>query len=430
MAKQINVGREKKRERGQITILLAFSLTVLLLFTGLAIDLGFAYVTKAKLSKAVDAACMTGMKNLALSPVTYKALATSSFNANYQKSSRDANDPLVSVGSSTNTKGQTLVNVSATATINTLFMRILPGFETISVSDSAESTRGKLVMTMVLDRSGSMGNNGGGAALKSAGPVFVGYFSDSSDEIAMTSFASNATLNLVMNYNFTTPIKNAITALTFTGATFGLGGLTLAKTQEDNYIVQPGQNVVKVVVYFTDGYVNTIQQSLSCNGTSTQYNFGGYDSGNSVGFFNPTTGVQIYSYDGSTIWYTCDANGCSTKTTTSCLRNVAGFKSAIDGKTKSFTRTNVTADAKFQSLQIATAMRTEGIYIYALGLGTSIDQTFLQQIANDPASSSYNLTEPQGLAGFAASCPSSQCTMQLQQIFQTIAAKILLRLSQ
>jgi hypothetical protein len=304
-------------------------------------------------------------------------------------------------------------------------MRILPGFKTISVSDSAESTRGKLVMTMVLDRSGSMGNNGGGTALKSAGPVFVGFFSDSSDEIAMTSFASNATLNLVMNYNFTTPIKNAITALTFTGATFGLGGLTLAKTQEDNYIVQPGQNVVKVVVYFTDGYVNTIQQSLSCNGTLTLYNFGGYDSGSSVGFFNPTTGVQIYSYDGSSKWYTCDANGCSTQTTTSCLRNVAGFKSAIDGKTKSFT-----PDAKFQSLQIATAMRTEGIYIYALGLGTSIDQTFLQQIANDPASSTYSLTEPQGLAGFAASCPSSQCTMQLQQIFQTIAAKILLRLSQ
>jgi uncharacterized membrane protein len=134
MAKQISFGRKRKYETGQIAVLLAFSLTVLLLFAGLAIDIGFAYVTKAKLSKAVDAACMTGMKNLALSPVTYKALATNSFNANYQKSSRDANDPLVSVGSSTNTKGQTLVNVSATATINTSFMRILPGFKTISVS--------------------------------------------------------------------------------------------------------------------------------------------------------------------------------------------------------------------------------------------------------------------------------------------------------
>jgi Flp pilus assembly protein TadG len=430
MAKQISFRRERKYERGQIAVLLALSLTVLLLFAGLAIDIGFAYVTKAKLSKAVDAACMTGMKNLASSPLTFKTLATNSFNANYQMSGLDANLPSFSVNSSTNTKGQTLVDVSATATINTFFLRLVPGFKTLSVSESAQSTRGKLVMTMVLDRSGSMGNNGGGTALKSAGPVFVGYFSDSSDEIAMTSFASNATLNLAMNYNFTTPINNAITALTFTGATFGLGGLTLAKTQEDNYTVQPGQNVVKVVVYFTDGLVNTIQQSLSCDGTLTLYNFGGYDSGSSVGFFNPTTGVQIYSYDGSSTWYTCDANGCSTRTTTSCLRNVAGFTSAIDGHTKSFTRTNVTADAKYQSLQIATAMRTEGIYVYALGLGTNIDQAFLQQIANDPASSTYSSTQPQGLAGFAASCPSSQCTMELQQIFQTIAAKILLRLSQ
>jgi hypothetical protein len=75
-------------------------------------------------------------------------------------------------------------------------------------------------------------------------------------------------------------------------------------------------------------------------------------------------------------------------------------------------------------------MRAEGMYVYSIGLGNSVDSSFLQQIANDPASSTYDASQPQGLAVFAPSCPSSQCTAQLNQVFQTIASKILLRLTQ
>jgi hypothetical protein len=35
-----------------------------------------------------------------------------------------------------------------------------------------------------------------------------------------------------------------------------------------------------------------------------------------------------------------------------------------------------------------------------------------------------------GEAVFASKCPSTQCSAELQQVFQTIAAKILLRLTQ
>ena len=55
----------------------------MLLFLALAIDVGFAYVTKAKLSKAVDAACLTAMRNLAQGQTTAKNLAINSFNGNY-----------------------------------------------------------------------------------------------------------------------------------------------------------------------------------------------------------------------------------------------------------------------------------------------------------------------------------------------------------
>jgi Flp pilus assembly protein TadG len=381
----------------------------MLLFLALAIDVGFAYVTKAKLSKAVDAACLTAMKNLAQGQTTARNLAVNSFNGNYNVSGLDSNPPSINVTFSTDAYGQTLVNVTATATIRTFFMRMLPNRQTFSVSDGAQATRGKLIMSLVLDRSGSMTSNGGSTALPPAVITFINYFDNNNDEVAMISFASNATVDVPIGYNFITPITNAVTAMKtkFSGGTFGPGGLSDAKTQNDSVSVQPGQNAVKVVVYFTDGYVNTIQDKLSCSGTPTLYNYGGYDSGSSVDVSKWTP-------------------------TTTCLKNVTKFTSAINGQLKSLNRTNVTADAKYRALQTATAMRAEnpGMLVYSIGLGSSADQAFLQQIANDPASSTYDPNQPVGEAVFASKCPSTQCSAELQQVFQTIAAKILLRLTQ
>ncbi len=409
----------KKNERGQVVVLLALSMTVVLLCLALAVDVGFAYVTKAKLSKAVDAACLTAMRNLAQGQATASTLATNAFNANYGTSSLDASPPSISVGFTTDGNGQTLVNINATATVRTFFLGILPQYKTWQVADSAQATRGKLVMSLVLDRSGSMSGNGGSTALPPAVTSFVNDFNNTTDEVAMVSFASTATVDVAINYNFITPITNKVKAMSFNGYTFGPGGLTSGKAQNDSVVVPAGQNVVKVAVYFTDGYANTIQQSLSCSGIPKLYNFTGGDSGSTVYFLDPTNGNQLATYNGTT-WSPSNY----------CLKSLAGFTSAIDGKIKAFTRLNVTADAKYQAIQIANAMRAEGMYVYSVGLGNSIDKSFLQQVANDPASSSYDPSQPQGLAVFAPNCPSSQCTAELQQVFQTIAAKILLRLTQ
>ncbi len=78
-------------------------------------------------------------------------------------------------------------------------------------------------------------------------------------------------------------------------------------------------------------------------------------------------------------------------------------------------------------------MRAEGIYVYSIGLGTDPSQSFLQEIANDPVSHTYNSSQPIGEAIMAPDCstPSSQtCNTELQQVFQTIASRILLRLTQ
>ncbi len=87
----------KNNERGQVVVLLAISMTVVLLCLALAVDVGFAYVTKAKLSKAVDAACLTAMRNLSQGQATASTLAKNSFNANYGTSSLDSSPPSISV---------------------------------------------------------------------------------------------------------------------------------------------------------------------------------------------------------------------------------------------------------------------------------------------------------------------------------------------
>jgi len=414
--------RSRNRDRGQIIILLAIGLTVMLMFMALSIDVGFAYVTRAKLSKAVDAACLSAMKNLSQGQAMARTLAQNTFNANYPTSGLDLNAPVLAVTFTTDAYGQTMVNVSATANIRTFFMRLVPKYSTLTVSNSAEATRGKLVMTLVLDRSGSMKNNGGSAALPPAVTTFVSYFDDTNDEVAMVSYASHATVDVAMNYNFKTPITNAANAMSFSGGTFGPGGLTLAKAQNDSVSVQTGQNVVKVVVYFTDGYVNEIQDTFNCPSAKV-INYGGYDSGSSVDFFDSTNGTD---------WGGVDSHGYPPYTSKpDYCTGVTKFTSAIDGSKKTFSRTNVTTDAEYRALQTATAMRTEnpGMYVYAIGLGSSIDQTFLKEIANDPASPTYDPTQPVGMAVFATNCPSSQCTTQLQQVFQTIASRILLRLA-
>jgi hypothetical protein len=61
--------------------------------------------------------------------------------------------------------------------------------------------------------------------------------------------------------------------------------------------------------------------------------------------------------------------------------------------------------------------------IYSIGLGDKICQAFLQQIANDPVSATFDRDQPVGQAVFATTAAD------LQGVLQTVASEILLRLS-
>ncbi len=396
----------RRFQPAQIFIVFALSLPVLILFLGLGVDFGFAFVTRARLSKAVDAAALAAMRNISQGQAQVTTIAQSAFNTNYGSGAgRDFSPPIFKVALTTDASNNAVVNVSATATINTSFLRLLSGLQTLQISSYAQATRPKLIMSLVLDKSGSMNKNGGAQALPPAVVNFLSYFDNSNDQVADVSFSSVASVDVSMRTNFLNPITNAVNNITFAGATYSQGGLLNGQAQINGVTVAPGQNVIKAAVFFTDGWANTVEDTLNCP-PSTLLNFGGcappeaavgWCSG--ISFLDPTTG---------------SGRSCG----------ATQFPSQVAGGMQPLTQTNIANDAMYRAVQTANSMRTQGIVIYSIGLGDKISQAFLQQIANDPASSTFNPNEPIGQAVFA---PTAQ---DLDAVFQAIASEILLRLSQ
>ncbi len=414
----------RRTDRGQTMILFVLLMIVLILFIGLGVDLGFSYITRANLSKAVDAAALLGASSLASGSNTAQAVALSAFDLNYGVSGRDAEPPVVTVQIYTNpTNNNEVVDVSATVNINTFFIRVLPQWTTLAVGSTAEAVRNNVIMTLVLDTSGSMdpargappgGNgtgSGGGLYLPDAVTAFINNFDENHDRAAMVSFntiVSNVFFGgTVGQPNPTTPFKapiiDAVNAFTWTGFTFSQGGLTNALAIENNATLSANESAVKVVVFCTDGRANVIQDTFTCS--PSIWNYGGKDScPGGVNFFNSITGSNVCSTD-------VDGD------VPTCCQEAGGF-----------TCSNVTAEAQSRAIQVASQMRQDGIIVYSIGVGSGLTPDlgflgFLQQVSNDPSGPNYVATSFDGEA-VVANDPS-----QLTTVFQQVASKILLRLA-
>jgi hypothetical protein len=164
-------------------------------------------------------------------------------------------------------------------------------------------------------------------------------------------------------------------------------------------------------VFFTDGLANTFQATVDCPPPRV-LNLTSGDSGNNVTLLDPLTGTPVC---GST-------NGGAF----SCCPNLTTFRS-INGGTRSAVGpnagSNVRAEAKDVARDRARQIRMAGNIVYTIGLGNGLDQDFLREIANDPSSPTYDPSQPSGEFAFAPNASD------LQAVFQTIARKILVRIS-
>lgn len=396
-------GRILQREHGQTLLMFVLFMVVLFVFVGLGVDLGFAYITKARLSKAVDSAALTGARSIGQGTISASAIAKSAFAANYGTSGRDVSPPVPSVVFSNDAANNLLLDVSATSVINTFFIRVLPAWSRLTVGSASEALRAKIVLSLVLDRSGSMSRNGGSAALPGAVANFIDLFYENYDRASMSSFSYGARTDVLMRPDFKSPITTAAKALAFDGWTASERGLTNALVQNNSVSIASGEKVIKVVVFFSDGMANTFYYpTLNC---------GPQDIAQDLSFWDPVTGNG--------------ASGCT----------VPSPFTSINGGLVTPTCVGMNNEAEDRAERIAFLARAAGNIVYAIGMGDpndpgecggafrALNPDFLKNLANTPDSLTHDGTQPEG--DYAIAADSSH----LDQVFQTIGSKILLRLT-
>jgi len=419
-------GRLRRRgEGGQALITFVFSLAVLILMMGWGIDLGFAYITQAQLSKGVDAACLAGMLNYPDGTSPASNMAANAFYANYRQSGRDTVTVVPSITFTTDSSQNHYINVNATATINTFFIRIMPvfgagfpGWKTLTVASQAQAIRTKLYMMMVLDSSSSMlcspgpgkDCSGGSQFLAEAVTNFLSNFSDTIDEVGADDFNTIATLDVPIQQPFKSLVDNAAINMNYGGWTDAQAGLQTALDQFNALSIPSGQVCLKVLVFFTDGFANTAIKQLDCSGTPLLMS--------QSDPIASTTGPWSISFENPS-----DGSGASCGSTS--------FLS-IDGNTLTIdpANNNVWEEAELEALAMGNTIRSNNIVIFTVGLGTSsppiINSTFLEELANAnvPSNQKYDPNMPVGEAELV---PTPD---QLHQAFQNIANRILVRLTE
>jgi Flp pilus assembly protein TadG len=412
--------------------LIALAGAVLIALIGLSIDLGFAYVTRARLSKACDAAVLAGMNNINLGLVNAGNVASATFAANYAIGKPSLTDtPTVSYYFGTDSGGNPTFSMAAKTQMNTFFVRVLgavpgmPKWTTLTVGETAQVVRATLYLTMVQDRSGSMVDNGGAAGMLDAVTNFTSFFDDTRDNMGLVTFATTTRIDAPIAQPFATTIRTKVSNLSYAGGTFSQGGLTNALVMENNISVPTGRFVKKAVVFFTDGHANIIKQVLNCltNGTppsmsATNVLVGGRDDcapADGVAFY-PSSTTDEYGWFGLLHCpppnYPSSGNDCLASTT---------FPSSKYGGTKTIGYTNVCEEAEYRAVQVANEMRQNGIIVYSIGLGSDVNESFLMQIANDPQSTTYDALLPVG-----AYVPAPDAS-QLSAAFQRVAEDLLIQ---
>jgi hypothetical protein len=151
-----------KKSKGQILVMYAIMLLVLIAIMGLAIDVGYVYVSYARLRRAVDSAALNasnqikeGYEHEDLEAAAMEFLQLNGIDVDISDPDSVRVDTCDTDVSMCTTPERKLVNVWAAWDVPTFFMSVL-GFETIRISAEAESEAATIDVILVIDVSESM----------------------------------------------------------------------------------------------------------------------------------------------------------------------------------------------------------------------------------------------------------------------------------
>jgi hypothetical protein len=249
---------------------------------------------------------------------------------------------------------------------------------------------------------------------------FIDNFIENHDRASMSSFSQYARLDVAMTSNFKSPIKTAASSFSFASWTASEQGLTNGWAQVQNVTPEPGEKMLKVVVFFTDGLANTWQYNFVCGTVTNALNISPERN-----LWDPITGNRV--------------SGCTVPPTIPSITNTP-LPDVVDtvGPCPNADPSDPTAydiylEGQKRAENIARQIRAEGTYVYAIGLGNPngpkecdfppLNVPFLERIANTTNSTTYNSSQPVGAVAIASTAGD------LDRAFEEIASKILIRLT-
>ena len=305
-------GKRNPGQRGVSLLLGTASLIFIVPIVGLVIDVGILYSAKSRLQAAVDGASLAAARALNLGQSTNaqatqaKQNAVNWFYANFPAGNwstnntlMDTSDTHVLVQNDPSNTNQRDVNVTATTTVPTWFMRWF-NVNSTTVSAQGFASRRDVVMMMIMDRSGSMNSNNGCANMRSAAKVFTGQFAAQRDRIGMVEFGDTSWVDTDPTINFQTVLGYSNSSGSANGFidTISCGDNTgtaqaLALGYNELYKTNlPG--AFNILLFFTDGIPNSLTLNFTKGGNSSSLMLPG-PTGAYAGNCKDSTGTAIRS---------------------------------------------------------------------------------------------------------------------------------------
>ncbi len=395
--------------RGSVVMFVSLSLVAFLGAAGLALDAGNGYIARVRLSRAVDAGALAAVRSLRQGQQASRLEAEAVARAN--RIGPEFGQISTDLAFGTNDRGESTVIFSATQSVPTVFVRLL-GIDHMQVSAAAEAAAPPLDVILVLDTSGSLGQNNAWVPLQGAAKSFVTNLSESIDRMSLIQFQLAARKHFALQHNFRSITNTKVDGMISIGDTNIQEGLRLAR---EEMAANGRPSAAKVVVFFTDG-----------RPTAMRGFFGGVDrltgvySGGTMmrGYFNNPESLA----NGNAMWadniYPGSggiSGGCRDRT--SACSPLPRPSTLLD---------NIEAAGLAQ----ANLLREDGILVYSIGLGNMAlpandpalpDLNYLRKVANEGGISNSN--QPRGKMYFA---PSPD---DLNRVFLEVANDLVVRLS-
>jgi Flp pilus assembly protein TadG len=255
----------RTHERGIALVYVTAALVTLLLVTGLAVDLGRAYVVRSNLATAVDAAALAAARYVGQGQGQARVEAKRMFDVNFPAGYLGVTPSMPQVSFAVSPEGASMATVSATATLPTTFSRVA-GLNQLNVAARSQATRRLVDLAFVVDHSGSIGD--AWDEVQDATKQFVSYFDAGSDRMSLVLFSTNTNVADPITVGGRGFDRNAI--VSHIDATVADGSTATAEALYQAWdqlrVVPAGtQSPLRVVVLFTDGCPNTFSGRFKVN---------------------------------------------------------------------------------------------------------------------------------------------------------------------